>query len=162
GGRRGLAAGRRRASVSPVRHAGCGGGAGTAGPAPYLVADLSLASALAAAGAARAGRVGPCRSGAAPLAGQRQQAVHVQMRLEMIGEGVERLFDAGIVIEARGRGAQPGKEGAAEIVAGKGAVQIAAHDAAVGRGRALGLAADQRKGAGAVGAGAAAEVDLIA
>src|SRR3954452_18245854 len=63
------------------------------------------------------------RPGAA--AGDRQDAVEVEMSFHMVGERVERGLDAGLVGETRGC-PEAGEVSAAEGVRGKEAVQIGA------------------------------------
>src|SRR4051812_11679493 len=60
------------------------------------------------------------------------------MRFEMRGKGVEGRLDATLPVQRLVRtGAEPGEEGAAELVPGEDPVQIAAGDAAVGGAGAL-------------------------
>ena len=74
--------------------------------------------------------------------GDLQQPVEVEMALEMIGERVERRFDLRLVGDARhGPRAERRRERRGGSRRGEEAVQIAAGDAAVGRYRALGVAA---------------------
>ena len=63
------------------------------------------------------------------------------MGFQVFGEVVEDTFDPGLVGDAAGRAvAQPAEEGMAEAIRREEAVQVTAHDPAVGRDRALGPA----------------------
>ena len=84
------------------------------------------------------------------------------MRLEVIGQRVERGLDARRVVEIRRRRAERAEPGAAEPVLAEHPVQVAPADTAIGRDRALGPAVDPREGARAVGPVGRADMDLVA
>src|SRR5580658_7410436 len=87
----------------------------------------------------------------------------VEIRFEMLREGVERRFDPLLVVETRiARAAEPRQESTAEGIAGEEAVEMAAGDAAVGRDGAVAARAEAQhrpRGARAV---APAEMHLVA
>ncbi len=69
----------------------------------------------------------------------------------MIGQLVERGLDPGLKIGLRGTGAEGLEESAPEGIGGEEAMEITAHDLAVGRARPFGAARQIEHRAGAVG-----------
>src|SRR5215468_5732633 len=59
------------------------------------------------------------------------------MRLKMRGERIERPFDLGVVVEPRGRAAEPRDPGLALGVVGKKAMHVGSCDSAIDRERAV-------------------------
>ena len=79
----------------------------------------------------------------------------------MIGQRVQRLFDAGFKIQRRGN-AETAKIGAAEGIRAENPMHIAALHPARARGRALGRAVEAEPRAGAIRAGGLSDMDLVA
>ena len=91
----------------------------------------------------------------------RDDAIDVEMRLEMIGERVERLLDPLLVGELR-RDRELRQPGVAEFIRCEQPVHIGAAHAPVARRRAVGTIADREHGPRAVRPFGAAEMDLVA
>ena len=83
---------------------------------------------------------------------QPQQPIHVEMRLDVIGERVERAFDPGAIVLVRRRHAEPREKGAAEEVGREEAVQIGAMHESIGGDGAFRLSINEGKRPRAVGA----------
>ena len=80
----------------------------------------------------------------------------------MRGNLVQRALDLGAVVDAAAPDAEAFEEFLPEGVGAEKAVHVGAEHLAVGRGRAVLDAVDDRGRAQAVGAGGAAEMDLVA
>src|SRR5579863_43853 len=102
-----------------------------------------------------------CALSRARSAGKREQAIDIEMPLDVIGEFVEHLFDGGAVVLVRGSDSEPVKKGAAESVRGEQAVQIGAVYATVTRDGAFRGAADECEWTRAVRSIGPADMDFV-
>ena len=84
------------------------------------------------------------------------------MPFEVIRETVENILDHRLVSEDTGCCAEPGEKGAAERIAGKEAVQIASHHAAIGADCTVGMAAEVEHRPRETRPGGHAEMHLVA
>src|SRR6185503_16863512 len=92
-----------------------------------------------------------------------EQPIKGNVLLQMARERIEGLVDEGLIGDAAGTAiAQSLQIGTAEGVAAEAAMEIGAFDAPIGRTGAVGLAADESEGPGAVGAFRLSEVNFVA
>ena len=134
----GLDAARRHAGVPALRDRRCVGRAGEACACTDLVAGFPAETGMAAPRLAgqRSRMVSSFRR-AARLTHQREQAVDIEMGLDVLGKRIECGLDPGAVGLISRRDVELREESLAKFVRGEQAVQIAAVNAPVGRNRAL-------------------------
>jgi len=144
--------------------ANCRTGPGPAGQASNLESYFPMVRNPAAPwpAGARAGMGPPANGAFRLLASQRQQARHIQMGLDMVGQGVQNRLDSGRVVARRGVDPQLAKIGPAEGIFVKQPMQIAAANTPTCADGPLIAALDPCKGAGAIGTMASTNVDFIA